>query len=389
MLARVPALPLLDWHYLKPIRVSQSISAVFDAPFRLWTTSGRAAIALALMNAGLRRGDGILLPSYHCPTMVSPAHHLGLEIDFFPLRPSGAPDLEFIAREFGSGRIRAILIAHYFGFPQSLRALRELCDRHDVVLIEDCAHAMFGLADDEPIGTWGDYATASLTKFLPVTWGGCLVSHRHPIHERLRYDAALVVRLKKWLDALELATRHGRLAGIAPALRMVFDAKHFVRGTPRHGASLEPITLPGEDNTLFGFDERWALTAPPGYVAQAAEKADRQRIVDRRRRVYQRLTSAIEPLPGIESVYKTLPETVAPYVFPLLAERPDETFRRARRGGIPVFRWNWLWPNTPAREGDVGSIWSHHLIQLPCHQDLSDNEIERIAQAIAAREHVA
>lgn len=387
MLAHVPGLPILDWHYLRRTRDSHSINAVFDAPFQVWTTSGRAAIALALMNAGLRPGDGILLPTYHCPTMVSPARHLGLDIEFFPLVAHGCANLDFIVERFRAGRIRAILVAHYFGFPQPLRALRELCDQHRIVLIEDCAHAMFGTADGRPIGTWGDYATASLTKFLPLTWGGCLVSHRHPLNNHLRYDAPFDTRLKKWLDAVELAARHGRPAGVGSALRMLFDAKNLVRGTPRNDVSLEPITRPGEDNVVFRFDERDALTAPPRYVSRVAKNTDRERIVERRRRAYERLARAIAPLPGIEPVHESLPDTVVPYVFPVLASRPEETFRDARRSGIPVFRWNWLWPDTPVREGDVGTMsWSSNLLQLPCHQDLSDDEIEQIAEAIGTTE---
>ncbi len=386
MRARVPGLPVLDWPYLKPAGNSHSISAVFDAPFRLWTTSGRSAIALALIDADLRPGDGILLPTYHCPTMVSPASHFGLNIEFYPLVASGAPDLDDIARRLESGRIRTLLVAHYFGFPQPIRALRELCDTHGVLLIEDCAHAMFGMADDQPIGTWGDYATVSLTKFLPVTWGGCLVSHRHPLGGHLRYNATFVTRSKKWLDAVELAAVHGRPAGVAAALRMLFTAKNLVRGAPDHDASLESMTLPGEDNVMFRFDERAALTVPPRYVARAANTADRKRIVERRRRAYQRLGRAIAPLPGIAAVHETLPDTIAPYVFPVLADRPDDTFRQARRNGVPIFRWNWLWPDTPTDEEDIGAMWSHRLLQLPCHQDLSDAEIERIAQAIAFAE---
>lgn len=389
MTARVPGLPVLDWHYLRRAEPEPSVAAVFDAPHRLWTTSGRAAIAIALMSAGLRPGDVVLLPTYHCPTMVSPARHLGLEVEYFPLSDGGAPDLGFIAHRIEAGRVRAVLVAHYFGFPQRMRALRELCDEKGLILIEDCAHAMFGMADGRPIGTWGDYATASLTKFLPVTWGGCLVSHRHAIGQHLRQEASMSQRMKKRLDAIELAARYGRPAGLGTALRLLFDAKNLVRRTPRHAASLEPITVPDPNNAMFRFDERFALTAPSRHVAKVASRIDRAGLVGRRRLVYERLANALARVPGVEILHASLPPTIAPYVFPVLAQRPDETFRRARRSGIPVFRWNWLWPDTPAYDGDVGRTWSERLLQLPCHQDLTEPEIERIVQAIATPERLA
>jgi dTDP-4-amino-4,6-dideoxygalactose transaminase len=386
MIARVPGLPVLDWHYLGRTAIARPVDAVFDAPYRLWTTSGRAAIAIALMNAGLQRGGTVLLPTYHCPTMVSPARHLGLDVEFFPLAQGGGPDLDFVAARLSAGRVHAMLVAHYFGFPQSMRAVRELCDRHEVTLIEDCAHAMFGVADGKPVGSWGDYAIGSLTKFLPVSWGGCLASYRHPIENHLRYEAPLVQRMKKRLDAIEFAARHGRPIGVASGLRLLFDAKNFLRRNPRHGPSLEPTTLPAADSELFRFDEASALTAPSQHIARVAGNVDRPSIVERRRRIYERLVRLVAPVPGMDILHRTLPATVAPYVFPILAEHPDEVFRRARHSGIPVFRWNWLWPDTPEYNGDVGRIWSRKLLQLPCHQDLTDTDIQRIAQAIAPAE---
>ncbi|MBK9574239.1 MAG: DegT/DnrJ/EryC1/StrS family aminotransferase [Rhodoferax sp.] len=48
-------------------------------------------------------------------------------------------------------------------------------------MIEDCAHCFFGQAGERPIGAWGDFATASLTKFFPVPEGGLLASSSRPL----------------------------------------------------------------------------------------------------------------------------------------------------------------------------------------------------------------
>jgi selenocysteine lyase/cysteine desulfurase len=131
----------------------------------VYTTSGRAAIALALRAVGCKAGDRVLVPTYHCPTMIAPVVRLGAVPEFYPLTASGAPSMSFLARH-GRG-VRAMLVAHYFGFPQPLGQLRGFCDANGIAMIEDCAHAFFGVVDGRPVGAWGDVAIASATKFFP------------------------------------------------------------------------------------------------------------------------------------------------------------------------------------------------------------------------------
>jgi hypothetical protein len=74
--------------------------------------------------------------------------------------------------------------------------------------------------------------------------------------------------------------------------------------------------------------------------------------------------------------------STAPYVFPLWVDEPDAIYQALRALKLPVFRWDRIWPNTPTLQGDIGPLWSHHVLQLLCHQDLSTTDIERTAQAV-------
>ena len=168
---KVPRLPIFGWSTIQRGQVS-SLPSVLDIPNLVWTSSGRAAIAFALREMGVGVGDRILIPTYHCPTMVAPIVAAGAQPLFYPISESGAPQLERIAA-LDLSAVRGMIAAHYFGLPQSMQLVRAFCDQHGILLIEDCAHAMFGKADGQAIGTWGDYAIASLTKFFPVLEGGC------------------------------------------------------------------------------------------------------------------------------------------------------------------------------------------------------------------------
>jgi dTDP-4-amino-4,6-dideoxygalactose transaminase len=107
--------------------------------------------------------------------------------------------------------VRAIVVVHYFGLPQPMTAIRRFCDERTITLIEDCAHALFGKADDQPVGSIGDYAIASLTKFLPTSDGGCLVGKRRSASSSVRRKPQ-----RTSCAALQTLSRSALAIGVCP-----------------------------------------------------------------------------------------------------------------------------------------------------------------------------
>ncbi|CAG1022665.1 partial GDP-perosamine synthase, partial [Methylococcales bacterium] len=144
----IPARPVLS---LDDFGLESSPCAtVLDAGQAKLTLNARTALAHALLHAKIGRGNSVLLPAYHCPAMVSPLAWLGVEPVFYPIRQDTSVDVNVL-----SGLVRpdtrAVLAVHYFGFIQDMRPLREFCDIHGLVLIEDCAHAFFGSVDGQSL----------------------------------------------------------------------------------------------------------------------------------------------------------------------------------------------------------------------------------------------
>jgi hypothetical protein len=84
----------------------------------------------------------------------------------------------------------------------------------------------------------------------------------------------------------------------------------------------------------------------------------------------------------LRPVLPDLPDDAVPYVFPIWVEQPDPGYQALRSMRIPVFRWDRLWPTTSKLPGDHGVMWSHHVIQLPCHQDLRPVDLNAIVAAV-------
>src|SRR5262245_35415206 len=239
----LPKLPVLGWAAYSG-DYDPPFAGVLDAPHCRYTISGRAAISLALHVIGAVPGNKVLVPTYHCPTMIAPIGHSDLQPMFYPVTVEGAPDLTWLGRVDLTG-VRAMLAAHYFGLPQPMSAIRAFCDTHGIALIEDCAHAFFGVSDGRPVGTWGDCAIASLTKFFPVPEGGLIVSSTRPLDMLYLTPRSLQDQVKAALDAVEIGVQHDRFPGLNSLLGFLFGVKKWIR---RHNNSNDARALsPGED----------------------------------------------------------------------------------------------------------------------------------------------
>lgn len=376
----VPRLPVFGWQALQGPAQADT-PCMLDLPGCHLTTSGRASIMLALQVLGVRSGEPVLLPSYHCPTMVAPSAELGAHPFFYPVDDAGTPDLDWLSVQDLRG-VRVMLAAHFFGLPQPMASIRRWCDERGIALIEDCAHALFGRSDGKPIGSWGDVAIGSLTKFLPVPEGGCLVLNRGHTAPMLRACNART-EVKAVLDIVEEGARHGRFGWASRLVTGPLDALRGLRrsggaGATEDGSTVATDVLPAD----FTIDMALASRSLSWACRTLAARLPRQRIVQRRQHHHARLVQGLQGAPGVRPLLPTLPEGAAPYVLPLWVARPDPGYQALRAERIPVFRWDRLWPTVPDLPGDTGKNWSHHVIQLACHQDLGDQDIARMLDAV-------
>jgi len=375
----IPRLPALDWGSFAGASASTT-PCLLTHPTAQFTVSGRASILLALEMLKIGPGDKVLVPTYHCPTMIAPVVALGAQAIFYPINNNGSPDLHWIKQHHSTG-IQAILVAHFFGLPQPLADIRQWCDAHGVRLIEDCAHSLFGISGERTVGQWGDLAIASLTKFLPVPEGGCLVDNLVPAPLPLLHQPSLMSQLKAGFDIIHTGVNHGRLAGLGILVNAANLARSLLKSKPIDPpTSQTPPTEPNNHGFTIDIDQsHLELTAASRWVAQHIPRA---RIVDRRRDNYQFFNHELSGMTGMHPLLPTLPNHCAPYVFPLWVDQPDPGYTELRRLEFPVARWDRVWPSVAQIDDDLGVPWSHHVLQLACHQDLTASELRRMVATL-------
>lgn len=380
----LPKGPVFGWRSLAGAKAA-TLPWVGSLPACVATTSGRAALYQALRALQLTQGDTVLVPSYHCPTMVAPVVCAGLVPSFVAIGPDGLPRLDLIsAAQLGTAR--ALIVAHYFGIVHNLDPVRQWCDQHGIALIEDCAHALFGAVDGHTVGRWGDYCTASISKFLPVSEMGLLASARHPV-TWAGQAPGLRAQVKGAVDVLEQACQYGRPAGLAPLLRGLFFLKNRSHVQPAQAAG-----PPGPLNTavpeaavrqMLIECDMGRLDHTPVWAARFIHGLlPRQRMVARRQRNFDLFGRQLEGVAGIRPLVAERPAESAPYVYPLWVDDADRVYEHLRIRGMPVFRWDRIWPGVPVMDDDMGPLWSQHVLQLLCHQDLSAADIGRVVGEI-------
>jgi hypothetical protein len=178
-----------------------------------------------------------------------------------------------------------------------------------------------------------------------------------------------------------MGARYRRFPGTNTLLRALFGLKSWLRGgqraQPSDAAPSPDVVASGAlgDDTLTGA----RATRAAHWLARHSR---RERIAANRRRNYALFSESLVGLPGTERLTPQLPDFAVPYVFPLRVENPEPVYRTLRAAGVPVFRWDVIWPGTPDLPGDDGRRWATEVLQLGCHQDLSEADVRDIAATV-------
>lgn len=365
---RVPALPTLELGALATGTVERRYALVGEGRPQRRYRYARYALHEAYRLAGVGPQAALLAPAYHCRTMLDPAIVLGAPIHLYPLDARLQPGLASLEQAVARSPVpvRALLLTHYFGFAQPhTGAIARWCDERGITLIEDCSHAFFNWRGAEALGCHGRFVTASPYKMFPCELGGLLIAR----------------------EAGELpATRPGRWVDEARLLLHVFQARQAQRRAPpgelsRLDAELAAIALdsrprgehrqgaqPGPSPL---YDAAAQGLAPPRVAAAIIAVCDVDRAAERRRARYLQWLDAVRGLPNARALFPQLPDGDVPYVFPLLLDHPDPHFHALKHIGVPIWRWD----DIAVSECATSLALRERLIQLPCHQSITDDEM--------------
>jgi len=157
----------------------KKLSDFLHSNFVLTTNSGSSANLLALSalksdelgNKSLHDGDEVITVAAGFPTTVNPIIQNNLIPVFVDVNLGSYAIDETKIENAISDKTKAIMLAHTLGNPFNLNRIKELCEKYDLWLIEDCCDALGSLYDNKHVGTFGDIGTLSFFPAHHITMG--------------------------------------------------------------------------------------------------------------------------------------------------------------------------------------------------------------------------
>lgn len=370
-----PRLPMLPPISLRDWRGSRYLESAFLDPRSLSFTQGRYALLEALAALGVDSESAVLMPSYHCRSLVEPADLLGAHVLFYPVAEALTPRLDLAGLLFESSPlpVKAMIMPYYFGFPQPVAAIETFCQERSIFLIEDCAHAFFGSIDGRQVGRIGRFAFASPRKFFPIEDGGILLDNASsaiskPVPLSLKKEIKAIIRA-----ALQLTQRRRQIKPEQTSKLFFYnnlsqpESQKLTSQAAGYETGLKWL-VPHQRRLASAKVSRWIMHGTA-----------RQPVIDRRRQAYLRWLAGLKDIAGCRPLFPHLDDNIVPYVFPLLIDmNPDRVFYALKMQGVPL----WRWEDMAVTDCPVSLSYRHRLLQLPCHQNLNMSELDWMIKTV-------
>jgi dTDP-4-amino-4,6-dideoxygalactose transaminase len=172
----------------KVAQFERDFAAYKNAPHVAALNSCTAALHLSLLAAGIGPGDEVITtPMTFCAT-VNAIIHAGatpvladVELDTLNISPARI-------EEKITPRTRAVVVVHFAGRPCSMDAIMAIARKHELKVIEDCAHAIESEYHGTKTGNFGDFGCFSFyaTKNVSTGEGGMVVARREEDIARIK-----------------------------------------------------------------------------------------------------------------------------------------------------------------------------------------------------------
>ena len=139
--------------------------------------SGRQALFNILRTLDLEPGDEVIFPLFTFKPLPDLVKKLGYVIKFVDLK-SGSLNIDISSlRSCITPKTKVIVATHLGGIPCAIDEVMEVALKHNIIVIEDCAHAVGVKYKDRTIGSFGDFAFFGFgpTKMLSTFEGGMVL----------------------------------------------------------------------------------------------------------------------------------------------------------------------------------------------------------------------
>jgi len=370
---QVHLLPSLNWKVLLDRPKSKLPQPLDSNQGEFYYT--RNAIWHSLKYLQLSPGDEILVPAYNSRSEVQALADYGLKLNHYDTLPNTQVDTEALEKQI-TPETKALYIIHYFGFSQPLDEIKKITKMHNLLLLEDCALALFSKYHGKLLGFYGDAGYFCYRKYLEIPNGGSYVlsTSHSKIQEMNLTKPALLSTLPELAGLLikPLSEHYSWFASLYSWLRKKARAK--LRGKKI-------------DSGISDFAREhvnWQVSKISKYILYRLEIP---KIINQRIYNYNYLKQTLKPLIKKNNKIRFLnleeQDGFVPHCLPLVVH--DNVFwqQALAKHNIETGAWWHYDPFFPNAERYPNNNWlRQHILEIPIHQDLSKKDMDYIVQRV-------
>jgi perosamine synthetase len=339
-------------------RFEEAMTRQCAARHAIAVSSGTAALHCIYHAAGIGPGDEVIVPAMTFAATANAVVMVGGVPVFADVEPNTLlVDMEDIEKKI-SHRTKALVAVDYAGQPCDYDALREIANRHHLLLIADACHSLGGHYRGKSVGSLADGTIFSFhaVKAIASGEGGMVVTDR-----------------EQWANSVKRFRNHGILAD---------HKERSLNGTWEY-------EMPEIGYNYRITDIQCALLL--SQLARLKESIERRRIIaGYYDRVFSDLRDRISPLatkPHIDHAHHL-------YVIRIKAgngisrKKVFETLRNQEIGANvhypPVHLFGYYRDKFGCKPGDCPRVEAAYqeIITLPLHPAMTDSEVERVVTAV-------
>jgi perosamine synthetase len=264
------------------------------------TSSGSAALEIALATVGVDHGDLVLVPALTFVACANAVAHLGAEPVFLDVRSydfgvSCHKLKSFLKREcvveYGAPihkrtrkRVAALMLVHLLGQPCDVEAICAVANEWRLPIVEDACQALGSSVGEKPCGSWGKVAALSFNynKIVTGAGGGAVLTNDADVAREAKALATTARRFHPWLMEHNMIAWNYRMPTVCAAILEAQMARldHFLR-CKRALAAAYQEALKGIDGVMFhvehgGTSNYWlnALMLDPALIPPGSSTRD-------------------------------------------------------------------------------------------------------------------
>ncbi|HEB9345604.1 TPA: UDP-N-acetylbacillosamine transaminase [Campylobacter coli] len=183
-------------NYIAPLgefvnRFEESVKDYAQCENALALNSATAALHLALRVAGVKQDDIVLASSFTFIASVAPICYLKAKPVFIDCDETFNIDIDLLklAIKESEKKPKALILTHLYGNAAKMDEIVQICEKENIILIEDAAEALGSFYKGKALGTFGEFGAYSYNgnKIITTSGGGMLIGKDKQKIEKARF----------------------------------------------------------------------------------------------------------------------------------------------------------------------------------------------------------